>query len=193
MSKIRVNEVIIVEGKYDAAKLANIVDGLILTTDGFSVFASPELRELILRLGEKRGIVVLTDSDAAGFRIRTYINNFAQNISVKNAYIPCVQGKESRKDVPSKEGLLGVEGVTSESIINALLQAGVGEKAQRSGRDITYNDLYTLGISGGQGSAEKRRALLLRVGLPARLSKKALREVLSNLYSYEELEKLLSE
>ncbi|MEG2206358.1 MAG: DUF4093 domain-containing protein, partial [Oscillospiraceae bacterium] len=88
---------------------------------------------------------------------------------------------------------LGVEGVTSESIINALLQAGVGEKPQRSGRDITYNDLYTLGISGGQGSAEKRRALLLRVGLPARLSKKALREVLSNLYSYEELEKLLSE
>ncbi len=191
IEKLRVNEVIVVEGKYDAATVSNLVDGLVLTTDGFSVYKNDELRELILRLGEKRGVVVLTDSDAAGFRIRNYINNFAQNITVKNAYVPSVAGKESRKDAPSKEGLLGVEGMPPEAILTALRLAGIGDAPVRSGREISYADLYALGLSGTAGSANARRALLGKIGLPLRLSKKALREVLSSLYSYEELEQLI--
>lgn len=190
MNKIRVSEVIVVEGKYDAAKLADIVDGLILTTDGFSVFKNNELRELILKLGAKRGLVVLTDSDAAGFKIRKYINDFAQNITVKNAYVPSLKGKESRKDLPSKEGLLGVEGIPIECIIKALKTAGVGEECEKNGRSINYTDLFELGISGGNNSMKKRQALLSQIGLPLRLSKKALCQVLSSLYTYDEFAKI---
>ena len=109
MSRLRVEEVILVEGKYDAVKLADLVDGLILTTDGFSIFHNKAARQLILELGKKRGILVLTDSDAAGFRIRNYINQFARGVVVKNAYIPAIAGKERRKAAPSREGLLGVD------------------------------------------------------------------------------------
>lgn len=187
MEKMRVSEVIIVEGKYDAAKLADIVDGLILTTDGFSVFKNEELRELIVTLGAQKGIVVLTDSDAAGFKIRKLINDISQNIIVKNAYIPSIYGKERRKPLPSKEGLLGVEGVTDECIVSALRLAGVIEDNTMKGKPIEYADLYNLGVSGTEDSAKKRRALLDSLGLPRRLSKKALREVLSRLYTYEAL------
>ena len=107
MKKLRVEEVIVVEGKYDAAKLADLVDGLILTTNGFSVFKNAETKRLLVELGKKRGIIVLTDSDDAGFRIRNYINKLAQGICVKNAYVPAIAGKERRKAQPSKEGVLG--------------------------------------------------------------------------------------
>ena len=187
MDKLRVGEIILVEGKYDAAKLSSLVDGLILPTDGFSIFKNAGLRALILQLGAKRGVVVLTDSDAAGFRIRTYINNFAANIPVKNAYVPAIPGKEKRKAQPGKEGLLGVEGVPAEAITEALRRACAPAAAPKRGRSITYTDVYALGISGTAGSAEKRRALLQSAGLPLRLSKKALCEVLNSLYSYEEL------
>ncbi len=187
MMKKRIEEVIVVEGKYDAATLANLVDALIITTGGFSVFTKSETKDLILELGAKRGIIVLTDSDDAGFRIRNYVNKIAQNISVKNAYVPAIAGKEKRKEKESKEGLLGVEGISPELILQALAMAGASEKKERNGREITYADLYELGLSGGQGSAEKRRAWLKQLGLPPRLSKKALCEVLNSLYSYEEI------
>ena len=164
MKKLRVEEVIVVEGKYDAVKLADLVDGLILTTNGFSVFKNAETKRLLVELGKKRGIIVLTDSDDAGF----------------------IAGKERRKAQPSKEGVLGVEGVPSEAILRALQTAGAREKAKRAGRAITYTDLYELGLSGTEGSAGVRRAWLQSLGLPPRLSKKALCEVLNSLYTYEE-------
>ena len=137
MNRLRVEEVILVEGKYDAVKLADLVDGLILTTNGFSIFHNEATKRLILELGKKRGIIVLTDSDAAGFRIRSYINQFAHGITVKNAYIPAIAGKERRKAAPSKEGLLGVEGVPAEAILTALRTAGAHERAGRAGRAST--------------------------------------------------------
>ncbi len=191
MSRLRMEEVILVEGKYDAVKLADLVDGLILTTNGFSVFRNEETKRLILTLGQKRGLIVLTDSDAAGFRIRNYIGKIAQNIPVKHAYIPAIAGKERRKASPSKEGLLGVEGVPAEAILQALRTAGARERAARAGRAITYADLYEWGLSGTAGSAQTRRAWLQAIGLPPRLSKKALCEVLNSLYTYEELVQLL--
>ena len=130
MKKLRVEEVIVVEGKYDAVKLADLVDGLILTTNGFSVFKNAETKRLLVELGKKRGIIVLTDSDDAGFRIRNYINKLAQGICVKNAYVPAIAGKERRKAQPSKEGVLGVEGVPSEAILRALQTAGAREKGE---------------------------------------------------------------
>ena len=109
MSKLRIEEIIVVEGKYDAVKLSDLVDALIVPTKGFSIFTSEETKQLILRLGKKRGIIVLTDSDAAGFRIRNYVNKIAAGLPVKTAYVPALAGKEKRKSQPSKEGLLGVE------------------------------------------------------------------------------------
>lgn len=186
MTKPRIEEIIVVEGKYDAARLADLVDALIITTDGFSVFKSEETRALIRELGAKRGIIVLTDSDAAGFRIRAYVNKLAQGLCVKNAYVPAIEGKERRKPRPSKEGLLGVEGVDGALLLRALQTAGAHTAAPRAGRAITYADLYEAGLSGGQNSAQRRRAWLRAIGLPPRLSKSALREVLNSLYTYEE-------
>lgn len=186
MKRIRLEQVLVVEGKYDAATLATQVDGLILTTGGFSIFTNEEQMELIRKLGRQRGLVILTDSDAAGFTIRTYIEKCAAGCDIKHAYIPAVPGKEGRKAKPSKEGTLGVEGLPPEVLRLALARAGVTEAAPRQGRPITYTDLYELGLSGTQGSTEKRRRLLARIGLPQRLSKRALCQVLSSLYSYEE-------
>lgn len=115
MKKLRVEEVIVVEGKYDAVKLADLVDGLILTTNGFSVFKNAETKRLLVELGKKRGIIVLTDSDDAGFRIRNYVNKLAQGICVKNAYVPAIAGKERRKAQPSKEGVAGRGGCAVRS------------------------------------------------------------------------------
>ena len=156
MKKLRVEEVIVVEGKYDAVKLADLVDGLILTTNGFSVFKNAETKRLLVELGKKRGIIVLTDSDDAGFRIRNYINKLAQGICVKNAYVPAIAGKERRKAQPSKEGVLGVEGVPSEAILRALQTAGAREKAKRAGRAITYTPTCTSWVFPAQRA--RRRA-----------------------------------
>ncbi len=187
MNKLRVEEVIVVEGRYDAAKLSRLVDGLILTTNGFSIFRDEPTKALLRELGKKRGVIVLTDSDAAGFRIRRLINQLGQGIRVKNAYIPAIPGKEGRKKKPSMEGLLGVEGVPDEVVLRALRTAGARERVEREGRAVTYTDLYELGLSGTRGSAERRRTWLTALGLPPRLSKKALCEVLNSLYTYEEL------
>ncbi len=192
MNKLRLEEAVVVEGKYDAVKLAQLVDGLILTTNGFAIFQDAGTCQLLREIGRKRGIIVLTDSDAAGFRIRRRLNQLGPGVRVKNAYIPALGGKERRKEKPSKEGLLGVEGVPDEVILRALRTAGAIEKAPRTGRAITYTDLFELGLSGTAGSAERRRAWLSAIGLPPRLSKKALCEVLNSLYTYEELRSALS-
>lgn len=184
--KLRVREVVLVEGRYDAAAVANIVDGLVLPVDGFSIFTDDEMQALIKKLGRKRGLLILTDSDAAGFRIRRYIEQIAGRCEIRHAYIPAIQGKEGRKAAPSKEGTLGVEGMPPYLLRSALEQAGVAIVHEKLGRPITYTDLYKMGLSGQPESAARRRALLRRIGLPQRLSKRALVQVLSSLYSFDE-------
>lgn len=188
---IRVREAIIVEGKYDKIKLSSLIDGLILETNGFRIFKDREQMALIRRLAETRGILVLTDSDAAGFVIRRYLSGSIPPDRIRHAYIPDIPGKERRKEKPSKEGKLGVEGVPSKVILEALRRAGVccseepeGEGARK--RRITKTDLYLAGLSGGRDSAEKRRALLRKLSLPEHLAANSLVEVLSCMMSYEE-------
>lgn len=186
MEKLRIQQAIVVEGRYDAAKLADIVDAPILTTNGFSIFKDKERQQLFKHLGRSQGLILLTDADAAGFKIRTFLTDLVGQQYVRQAYIPAVEGKEKRKAQPSKEGTLGVEGIPVEVIRNALLQAGANTRPNRQGREITYTDLYEWGLSGTSDSADTRRALLKRIGLPPRLSKKALSQVLNMMYTYEE-------
>ncbi len=194
--KIKINEIILVEGKYDAAKLSDIVEALIIPVGGFSIFTNDDIKSLILTLGAKKGVLVLTDSDDAGFKIRHFINNIAQNINVKNAYIPALSGKEKRKEKPSKEGLLGVEGISKNTLVNILKQfeseSSVNAIKKESDK-IEYLHLYEAGLSGGDKSAEKRRAFLRSISLPPRLSKKALLAVLNSLYTLTEFKMLLCE
>ena len=187
---IHTGRVLIVEGKYDAARLSHLTDAMILLTDGFGIYSDKKRQQLFKALAQKNGLILLTDSDAAGFRIRRYLNDIAQGLSVKNAYIPAMPGKERRKAKPGKEGLLGVEGVPDEVIITALRRAGVSGQTPRTGRAITYADLYELGLSGTQGAAVVRRSVLQKAGLPTRLSKKALCAALSSLYTYDEFRAL---
>lgn len=190
---IPVKEVIVVEGRYDKNTLSQIFDAVIVETSGFGVFNDKEKLALLRRLAEARGLVVLTDSDGAGFVIRNFLKGAIDPALVKQAYIPDVAGKERRKASPSKEGKLGVEGMSAETLIDALRRAGamLGDEAptHRSG-GITKATLYELGLSGRQDSARRRRELLKRLGLPERLGANALLDVLNALYTSEELRAL---
>ncbi len=187
---LKVEEAIIVEGKYDQIRLSAVVDGLILPTQGFAIFRDPEKRELIRKLAQERGILILTDSDSAGFLIRNHIKSFVAPDRIKNAYIPEIPGKERRKRTPSKEGLLGVEGIDPELLEKALRAAGAGIRKAENPDPITKLDLYRWGLSGGELSAEKRRLLQKKLGLPSRLSAAALLELLNFLTTREAVEKL---
>ena len=191
---IEMRQAVIVEGKYDKIRLENIVDTLIIETDGFRIFSDEARRELIRRLARTRGIVILTDSDAAGFRIRHYISSFVKEGEVIQVYAPDILGKEKRKAEPSREGKLGVEGIADALLIDALRKAGVtcesGPPAAAR-REITPADLYELGLSGGPNAADTRRALLSLLRLPARLSKKQLIDVLNDYVGYDELRRLV--
>ena len=195
---LKLEQALLVEGKYDAARLANIVDGTILTTDGFRVFKDGALQKMLKRIAAAQGLIILTDSDAAGFKIRHFVTGMVGAENVLQAYVPAIHGKEARKVEPGKEGLLGVEGVNDELILQGLttaLESGTTcQKQTTQSRPITYTDLYDWGISGTANSAENRRVLLYRLGLPPRLSKKELLQVLNTLYTYDalnaEIEKL---
>ena len=184
---IKISKAVIVEGKYDKIRLGNILDATIITTDGFSVFKNREKKELIKVLAEKCGIVILTDSDHAGQIIRKAIEKIVPKEQFVSVYLPSVLGKEKRKTSPSAEGLLGVEGTDDAVILEALSRAGViGERAERSGRKITKTDLYNLGVSGGEGSKEKRASLCRFLKLPQTLPANSLLDVLNSLYGYED-------
>lgn len=189
MKRLRVKEVVVVEGRYDAAALEQVIDGLVITTGGFGIFSDEEQKMLIKKLGRERGLIIFTDSDAAGFRIRNYIEKIAAGCSIKHAYIPTVEGKERRKSAHSKEGILGVEGMDFATLRKALEDAGITEGNEPAGRQISFTDIYEMGISGGPNSAEFRRRVLAEMGLPVRLSKRAMIKVISSLFSYEELKK----
>ncbi|MBO5036965.1 MAG: DUF4093 domain-containing protein [Clostridia bacterium] len=179
---IKINEIIVVEGKYDSAAVRRHIDTLVLETGGFRLFKDPELLDTIKLLAEKRGVVILTDSDSAGFLIRNKILSFVDKKYVKNAYIPDIKGVERRKREPSKEGFLGVEGMTGEVIIDALRKAGVdlGEGNVKR-KTLKKSDLYEMGLSGRPDSAKKRLELQKSLGLPKYLSANKLMEILCNL------------
>ena len=188
----RIKEAIVVEGRYDKNTLSQVVDTLILETSGFGIFKDAQKLSLLRRVAEERGLVVLTDSDGAGFVIRNYLKGAVDPALVKQAYIPDRYGKEKRKSAPGKEGKLGVEGMEPEVLLEALRRAGCtfldeGEASAPSHRQITKADLFAAGLSGGAGAAEKRQMLLKRLDLPEHLSSNALLEVLNALYGYDEL------
>lgn len=188
--KLGISRALVVEGRYDAARLANLVEGTILTTDGFAIFRDHARQELFRRTARAQGLVILTDSDAAGFRIRHFVADLVGAAYVCHAFIPALPGKEPRKAQPGREGLLGVEGVPDAQIVKALqtaLASAPEWAAPPPARPITYPDLYEWGLSGGAYSAEKRRAFLSKLGLPPRLSKRELVQVLNTLYTYEAL------
>lgn len=195
---LKLKEILLVEGKYDAARLHNLVEGTVLTTDGFRVMKDRALQTMLKRLGRAQGLIILTDSDAAGFKIRHFVTGLVGAEYVLQAYVPAIPGKESRKEVPGKEGLLGVEGVSDEIILQSLQDALKSRPSSAAVTDtapqaITYTDLYEWGISGTANSAERRRILLRQLGLPPRLSKKELLQVLSTLYTRESLARQIAQ
>lgn len=188
---IPVREVIVVEGRYDKNTLSQIFDTVIIETGGFGINNDAEKLALLRRLAAARGLVILTDSDAAGFMIRGRLKGSIDPALVKHAYIPDIPGRERRKSAPSKEGKLGVEGMKREILIEALRRAGATmgpESPQRASGGLTKADLAALGLAGGEGSAARRRELLRRLSLPERLSANAMLEVLNALYTRAELE-----
>lgn len=191
---IHIDEVIVVEGRYDKNTLSQLVDATIVETDGFGVFSNAEKLALLRRLADERGLVVLTDSDGAGFVIRNFLKGAIDPARVKHAYIPDVRGKEKRKARPGKEGKLGVEGMKPEVLLAALERAGVNalETQSASAPRLTKAELYALGFSGRPDSGARRAALLQKLGLPERLAPNALLDVLNALYSREQLLALLA-
>lgn len=193
---IKVKEVIVCEGRYDKDTLSQVFDAVIIETGGFGVFNDRGKLALLRRLAEARGLVILTDSDGAGFQIRGYLKGAIDPKLVKHAYIPDIPGRERRKKTASKAGTLGVEGMRPEVLVEALRRAGATfEGAESSGgeaEELSAADMYTLGLSGRPGSAALRAALLAELGLPGKLQGASLRGVLSALYTREELERVLS-
>ena len=192
---VKIREAIVVEGRYDKNTLSQVVDAPILETAGFGIFKDRQQMALLRRVAEKRGLIVFTDSDGAGFVIRNHIKSVIPGKYLKHAYIPDIPGKERRKSAPGREGKLGVEGMTPEVILAALRNAGAtieGEETTSFG-GITKQDLMALGLSGGSNAGEKRKALLKKLNLPEHMSTNAMLQALNLLYTREELEQMLNE
>lgn len=187
---IKIKQAVIVEGKYDKIKVSNILDTLIIETDGFGIFKDKNKQKLIRRLAETRGILILTDSDSAGFTIRSFLNGIVPQEQLVNVYIPDIFGKEKRKSEQSKEGKLGVEGVKSDVIIDALKKAGVefdvGTEKQINTHPVTKTDLFLDGLSGGKGSAEKRARFLKQLDLPEHLSSNSMLKLINSFMDFDD-------
>ena len=190
MDKLKLRQAIVVEGKYDQNTLRQIVDTAIFTTNGFTDMKNPALLRLLQQAAQTTGLIILTDSDGAGFLIRNTLKSALPETGVLHAYIPDLPGKEKRKTAPGKEGLLGVEGMTPEILLKALRNAGAefadGSTPPPAREPITKQDLFALGLSGGPESAKKRAALLKALSLPAHMSANALLQALNVLFSREE-------
>ncbi|MBQ7522379.1 MAG: DUF4093 domain-containing protein [Clostridia bacterium] len=192
---IKIKEAVIVEGKYDKMRLKGVIEATIIETNGFRIFKDKEKVSLIKKLAEKQGIVILTDSDSAGFVIRNYLKGMIAENKIKNAYIPQIVGKEKRKDKPSKEGFLGVEGIDEKLLTEVLGRAGVtlcdSISDTVSAKNITVTDLFNLKLSGCSDSKKRRNDLLNYLELPPYISTKALLEILNSLFTLEQLKTLL--
>jgi len=191
---LHIKETIIVEGKFDKEKLKKITDAAIICTEGFNLYRDGRIISSIKKMAEKTGIIILTDSDAAGFRIRNYIKNCLGGKGIiKHAYIPKVQGKERRKAIGGKEGILGVEGMTEEVLEKILTTVTDISYEKEVENPITKTDFFLDGLTGKADSADKRRRLAQRLGLPPRLSANALLEVINKTCTKDEYEKVKAE
>ncbi len=196
MEKIKVDLPIIVEGKYDKITLSSAVDARIITLSGFSVFNSKEKQLLIRRLAEAGGIILLTDSDSGGKQIRSFLSGIVPSDKLYHVYIPQIKGKEKRKSAPSKQGLLGVEGMERELLLKLLspFESGKGYKksSRLSEREVTKTELFLDGLSGKENSSQRRARLLELCSLPADMSANAMLDAINMLYTYGEYKDLLS-
>ena len=193
---VKIKEAIVVEGRYDKNTLSQIVDATILETAGFGIFKDKQQMKLLRKAAEKRGLIVFTDADGAGFVIRNHIKSAIPGKYLKHAYTPDVFGKERRKAAPGKEGKLGVEGMRPEVILDALRKAGAtieGETETRTKLEITKADLVALGLSGMPGSEENRKRLVKKLDLPERISPNGLLQALNLLYTLKELTELMEQ
>lgn len=191
---VKIKEAIVVEGRYDKNTLSQIVDAPILQTDGFQIMKDKEQLDLLRAVAQKRGLIVFTDSDGAGFVIRNFLKGAIPNQYLKHAYIPDVMGKERRKSAPGKEGKLGVEGMTPQVILDCLTRAGAtveGKEVVSPYNEITKLDMFNMGLSGGPDSKQKRLALIKALNLPERLSSNALLQALNLLYTKEEIYRIV--
>lgn len=187
---IKVKEAVIVEGKYDKIKLSNILDALIIETNGFGIYKDKERLNFIRNLAKERGLIIITDSVHSGFQIRNFIANCAKNGSVKHIYIPDVYGKERRKLQPSKEGKLGVEGISDEILIRLFSDNGIKYESSQPREMITNYDLFEMGISGTPDAGKKKKKLLKQLKLPEFLSTNSLLSCLNSMMSKAEFKKL---
>lgn len=187
---LKIREAVIVEGKYDKQRLKEIVDAPIITTSGFRIFKDKEKQSLIRTLAKERGILVMTDSDSAGGVIRNFLKGIVPESQIKQCYVPLISGKEKRKAAPSKENLLGVEGIDAQTLKEALIRCGVvvgEETAKTSEAPITKTELFEWGLSGRDNSAELRQKLLADLGLPLYLSCNSMLEIINSLYTRKEI------
>ncbi len=194
---IKINQAVIVEGKYDKIKLSSILDAVIIETDGFGIFKDKEKQKFIRMIARKKGIIVLTDSDSGGFVIRSFLSGIVDSDKITHVYIPDIFGKEKRKAAPSKEGKLGVEGIDKEIILEAFRKAGITSEnvtAESNGKpEVTKTDLFEDGICGKENSSEKRKQLLKKLALPERMSANAMLKVINSYLTYDDYKNAIKE
>lgn len=191
---IRLRQAVIVEGKYDKITLENIIDALIIPTNGFGIFKDKEKCELIRALSLRDGVIVMTDSDSAGAIIRAHLKRICSGGRVINVYIPQLAGKEKRKTSYSKQGLLGVEGMSADIITEALYRSGITDYSiSEPQKKVTKTDLFSLGLSGSENSSLKRERLALNLGLPSKLSANAFLDAINAVYGYDEFMKAVEQ
>ena len=190
MKKLRIKYPVIVEGKYDKIKLGSVIEGKIIVTNGFGIFSDKEKRQMFIALSRETPLIIATDSDGGGLVIRNFFRSVVPSDRLYHVYIPTLKGKEKRKTEYSKEGTLGLEGMES-GVLRELFLPYADESSGRPTGQITKTDLYLMGLSGGDGSAEKRKALCKRLSLPANLSSTAFLDALNMLYDKEYVEELL--
>lgn len=185
-NKIKIRQAIVVEGKYDKIKLSEIIDGVIIVTNGFGIYRNKETIELIRFYAKQRGLVILTDSDSAGNQIRGHIKSIVPEGEITNVYVPEIRGKEKRKAKPSKEGMLGVEGIPSEIIRNAFIRAGLLDDEFIEKSPVTKMDFYDLGLSGSSDSSSLRKRLAEKLDLPVSLSSSALLDAVNTMFDRDD-------
>lgn len=191
--RIKLKQAVIVEGKYDKIHLSQLVDAVIITTNGFGIYKDSDTAELIRHYAKTTGIIILTDSDSAGNQIRGRIKSIVPEGKIYNAYVPEIFGKEKRKASPSKEGKLGVEGISPKLIIEALERAGIGQDTSQEREKATMTDFINVGLSGGKNSGELRKKLLSQLGLPQSLTARATLDAVNSMMSKDEFLRLAGE
>ena len=191
MNKIKINLPVIVEGKYDLIKLQSIIDGHIIKTNGFSIFKSEENKEYIKKVAEKNGVIVLTDSDGAGLVIRNHLSSILPKDKIFHIYPPQIEGKERRKSAPSKEGYLGVEGISADVLRTLFSPFESNEPKDKT--KVTKTDFFEDGLTGSIDSSTKRKALQKMLGLPSNISANALIDAINLMYTYDEYKTFIKE